>query len=102
MRCLTIVTWLAALACNTTPPSPLDYDATCAAPTDCEVVLVRGYCGGCDGLFALASSDAAAFNADQDAYVHPRCRSVILPLCDELDPADATADCVESRCAVAP
>ncbi len=88
-------------ACASDPPLLADYDAACAAPEDCVVVVQRGYCGACDAAASLSADGAALFLDDQEAYGSPRCRVTIVPLCNPVDLTLASATCEAQVCAVA-
>lgn len=95
--------WMLLLlaACAGDPPLFPDYDAACATPEDCVLVVQNGYCGGCDGVGSLSAEGAALFLDDQEAYGRPRCRNIILPACNPVDLTLATATCEAQTCGVA-
>ena len=88
-------------ACAGDPPQPTDYDAACAGPEDCVLVVQNGYCGACDGVASLSADGAALFVDDQDAYGAPTCRSTIDPGCTPVDLTQLAASCEAQVCGVA-
>jgi hypothetical protein len=89
-------------ACASDPPVLADYDATCAAPEDCVVVVQSGYCGACDSVVALSADGAALFVDDQEAYGTPTCRSTIDIGCPpSVDLTGAIATCEAQVCGLA-
>jgi hypothetical protein len=86
--------------CASDPPLSADYDAACAGPEDCVLVLQNGYCGACDAAAALSADGSALFVSDQEAYGQPACRGTVDPACSPVDLTQLAASCEARVCAV--